>query len=104
MPITCTKKFAWTSGDVDRIYFPGDVIEDQDAAAFARMTNHAEERGEQEDSRILPRRSPEDKKADLAKAGGETKAERKAREKAEREAARAQGDQAAGEEGQDEEA
>lgn len=87
MLITCTRKFAWPDGDGGaRYYFPGQTIENLDAAAFAVQAGYGEDKGEQLPSSIIPQRSPEDKKADLAKAGGETKAERKAREKAEREA------------------
>lgn len=93
MAVTCLQKFIWPSADTgDRIYFPGDEIDDQDAAAFAKMSGYGAERGDQEPSRILPQRSPEDASTDLARAGGEvkeTKAQRKARLEAEAAAAAA---------------
>lgn len=89
MVITCTRKFSWPDGDGGaRYYFPGQAIENLDAAAFAVEAGYGEDKGEQPPSAIIPLRSPEDKKASLAKSGGETKADKKAREKAERQAAR----------------
>lgn len=72
MAVTCTRKFNWATADGGaQIYFPGQVIEDQDAAAFAKMTGYGEERAEQAPARAL--RSPEDKAATLERTAGENK-------------------------------
>lgn len=102
MAVTCTRKFSFPFTDADgeprtALYFPGQVIEDADAAAFAKMTGHAEDRAAQEPPRNLE--SPERAVKTLEKSGGETKetkAERKAREKAERAARGVQPDEGEG--------
>lgn len=81
MAVTCTKKFNWaiaagTPHATTKCYFPGDVIEAQDAAAWAKMQGYAEERGEQTPARALS--SPENKAADLKASGGENKRDKKA--------------------------
>lgn len=77
MAVTTVKKFNWPYIDEDgetrtRIYFAGDQIDDQDAAAFAKMAGYGEERGQQSPARAM--RSPENKAATLETEGGETKA------------------------------
>lgn len=77
MTITTTKKFSWPYIDDDgelrtRLYFPGQEIDDQDAAAFAKMGGYAEERGEQSPARSM--RPPENKATTLEGEGGENKA------------------------------
>jgi len=72
MAVTCIRKFNWATVEGGaKIYFAGQVIEDQDAAAFAKMTGYGEERGEQAPART--QRSPEDKAATLERTGGENK-------------------------------
>lgn len=80
MAITCTRKFNWPTPEGSaRMYRPGDEIEDQDAAAFARMTGHGEERGQQAPSRN--RSAPENKADTLDRKGGENKGKAKGKGK-----------------------
>lgn len=78
MSVTTITKFNWPFIDADgekrtRMYFPGQAIDDQDAAAFAKMAGYGEERGEQAPPRA-PQNAPDNKARDLAAEGGENKA------------------------------
>ncbi len=83
MAVTTTRKFNWPYIDDDgeqrtRMYFPGQVIDDQDAAAFAKMAGNAEERGEQTPARA-PMNAPDNKARDPKKEGGENKGGKQAK-------------------------
>jgi len=78
MTVTTVKKFNWPFIDDDgetrtRVYFAGQAIDDQDAAAFAKMAGYGEERGEQTPARA-PMNAPDNKAQKLETAGGENKA------------------------------
>ncbi len=100
MAITCTRKFNWPTPEGSaRMYRPGDEIDDQDAAAFAKMTGHGEERGQQAPSRNLS--APENKAASLEKSGGENKG--KTKDKRKRAKNSDEGTEVLGSEGEDDE-
>ena len=79
--VTATKKFNWTDRETEttKIYFPGSVIDNEEAAAWAIDQGHGEQRGLQSPSRIL--RPSENKARDLAREGGENKSAKKGRSK-----------------------
>lgn len=65
--VTCTRKFAWTNQEGrTRNYFPGDKIDDLEAADFAVHQNHGEERGQQSPARGHTLNAPENKAREAA--------------------------------------
>lgn len=79
MTVTAVKKFNWFDPHLDetKIYFPGQVVDNEDAAVWALDQKYGEERGEQSPARSHVLNAPENKATDLKKAGGANKGKEK---------------------------